>query len=605
MIGAVSPIQAASDAVNKTTNTVLRDSLSPDWNVPSGNSEMDNYACPVNDLLILNTADSETLTKTIRQIEDLGGCAVHIFPPRYLMGDFPPVVLSTLIQDGLLKESYSRTSTQNIELQSVLPDWVASVWQQTISNQSAIPASPASMAAGSPLTGDVRILPQADSAPRLLAAQSITPGYYQTSEFMAGKIAVGIIFPESNGLSDPNLENWDNARMNTVITKIQSAMDWWKNQNPNGHLSFYYDIQPQVPTKYEPIIHSSSQDALWINDVFNKIGYTKTYMPYNAFDYLNALRTQYHTDWAVVIFVVDSYKDADGTFPDGYFAYTYVNPGLIVMTYDNDGWGINNLDSVVAHEFAHDFGAADEYCQPGYACCWGGLAYDGSGYNYSYLYIPNSNCEAGCDKNHNGICDGNDSTPNSNCQNCTSCVQVSCLMRSGAISAGLDKPTREQVGIRDSDGDQILDPMDTAVSLVVNQSPPASTQETMLQFHGEASETPYPTSNPGKTCSVTINYIRDIQVQLDNSTEWISVNAEDGAYDEVQESFTYTTPSLGFGVHTVKIRAIDRSGNISPIYQTTVTVLADPALLKNYEYLPLILTSPSLITSFLFFGFGK
>lgn len=604
MIGAVLPIQAASDGDIKRGISTNNVSPQSDISTVSSIKAENNFACQTKELLVLNTDDPQQLSKILRQIEGQGGCAVHIFPPSYLLGDFPSTLLTTLTQNGILKKSYSTNSALTMEDQSDLPDWMAVIWQQTISNRFAASASLTVETTGSPLIGDVRIIPETKSYPGLLATQSITPDYYQTSEFMAGKIAVGIIFPESNGSLDTSSENWSSSRMDTVIAKIQSAMNWWAIQNPNGHLSFVYDVQRQVPTKYEPIRHSSSQDDLWINDVFAKLGYSNLSMRTNTFDYLNALRNKYHTDWAVVAFVVDSYNDADGEFTDGYFAYTYVNPGLIVMTYDNDGWGINNLDSVMAHEFAHDFGAADEYCQPGYACCWGGYDYDGYGYNYSYLYIPNSNCEAGCDQNRNGICDGNDSTPNSNCQNCSLCVQVSCLMRNGGLYAGVDTPTKQQVGIRDSDGDGILDPMDTSVSLVISQSPPSTTQERIVQFSGVASETPYPTANPAKK-SVTINYISDIQVQLDNSNLWTSALADDGAYDEVQESFTYTTPSLGYGDHTVKIRAVDRSGNISSIYQTRFTVLGDPALFINYQYLPLILTSPSLIISFLISGMGK
>jgi len=48
------------------------------------------------------------------------------------------------------------------------------------------------------------------------------------------------------------------------------------------------------------------------------------------------------------------------------------------------------MDDVMAHEFSHNFGAADEYCSPGYACCYGGGL-------HGYLGIANINCEAGCD----------------------------------------------------------------------------------------------------------------------------------------------------------------------------------------------------------------
>lgn len=602
MVSASAPVDAAANS--KKENPLAVDHPLPAAGLisPAAMNRANNLSCHTKDLLVLNQVDAERLTQTIHKIEDLGGCAVHIFPPRYLIGDFPSAIQTLLTQEGLLNEYYSVGSEQAVREDAELPSWLKAIWLQLNGNPLVSSSTRPSEINGSPLIGDVRILPEGRPELTLQEAQQITPGNYQTSEFMAGKIAVGIIFPESDGSLDLNYETWSSDRMDRVVSKIQAALNWWAKTNPNGHLSFIYDIHRQTPTKYEPIIHRSDQDYLWINDTFTKLGYSNTSMRTNAFNYLNAIRAQYHTDWAVVAFVVDSLKDGDGEFSDGYFAYTYVNPGLIVMTYDNDGWTINNLDSVFAHEFAHDFGAADEYCQPGYACCWGGLSYDEAGYNYSYLYVPNSNCEAGCDHDNNGICDGNDSTPNSNCQNCPSCVQVQCLMKDGSISAGIDEPSKQQVGIRDSDGDGILDPLDIAVDLSINQFPPETTPSTVVVFSGQASEQPYPTPNPKKS-SVTINFIQAIQVQLDNSTDWVTLPADDGNYDEPQESFSYTTPSLLYGSHTVKIRASDRFGNFSQLYQYTFTVMPDPAPFNFY--LPVILTSPSLLTSYLIHLIGR
>jgi len=42
-----------------------------------------------------------------------------------------------------------------------------------------------------------------------------------------------------------------------------------------------------------------------------------------AHNYLNSIRNSLKTDWAVVVFVVDSSADTDGMFTDGYFGYTY------------------------------------------------------------------------------------------------------------------------------------------------------------------------------------------------------------------------------------------------------------------------------------------
>ena len=52
-----------------------------------------------------------------------------------------------------------------------------------------------------------------------------TPGYWETSEYMIGKIAVGIIFPESNGSIDVSTEDWTDLEIQQCLNKIQYALN--------------------------------------------------------------------------------------------------------------------------------------------------------------------------------------------------------------------------------------------------------------------------------------------------------------------------------------------------------------------------------------------
>ena len=49
----------------------------------------------------------------------------------------------------------------------------------------------------------------------------IIPGYFDTSEYLIGSVAVGIIFLESNGTIDSSTENWNSAREVQVISEIK------------------------------------------------------------------------------------------------------------------------------------------------------------------------------------------------------------------------------------------------------------------------------------------------------------------------------------------------------------------------------------------------
>ena len=86
------------------------------------------------------------------------------------------------------------------------------------------------------------------------------PGKYDTSAYMIGSVAVGVIMPESTG----SVENWTTAEQDQVTAEIQQGLarwaDWSDNNDADTNLddvdanvSFTYDIQYSVPTTYEPI----------------------------------------------------------------------------------------------------------------------------------------------------------------------------------------------------------------------------------------------------------------------------------------------------------------------------------------------------------------
>jgi hypothetical protein len=105
-------------------------------------------------------------------------------------------------------------------------------------------------------------------------------------------------------------------------------------------------------TSYEPITRNSTDESLWIPEVLASINYGsgENYYIYAA-SCANEIREKWSTDWAFLIFVVDSLKDEDGMFADPpRFAYAYINGPFMVITYDNDDWGIDRMDLVVAHE---------------------------------------------------------------------------------------------------------------------------------------------------------------------------------------------------------------------------------------------------------------
>ncbi|MGD8506409.1 MAG: hypothetical protein PVF15_07075 [Candidatus Bathyarchaeota archaeon] len=394
----------------------------------------------------------------------------------------------------------------------------------------------------SPLIGDARTasdIPPKHNSP-------ITPGYYETSEYLIGSVAVGVILLESNGTVDLQTENWTLSEESQVISEIQAALDWWSSQNPSANVSFSLSVNYRVPTSYEPIIRPSDPDqGYWIDEAMDYLGYSGADYFSQVRDYINDLRNNTGTNWAFAMFVVDSSDDSNGAFEDDYFAYAYIGGPFLVMTYDNDNWGIDRMDRVTAHEMGHIFYATDEY--------------DDSADFSGYLSVPD--------------------VPHSSCL-----MDTASWCLSGE-SHGLNG-TWGQVGWRDSDGDSIQDIVDTFPDTTLNPYVPDPAENTTLVYTGAVTEVPYPNSNPlGIGRNVTTNTIISVQFRIDNET-WINANATDGVFDEAEEDFTFTIPSLSSGTHVIETRGINSVGNAETSYSNdTVTIKESepPTTTHNYD----------------------
>jgi hypothetical protein len=371
------------------------------------------------------------------------------------------------------------------------------------------------------------------SDPLLHSRNSPGPGYYDTSEYLIGSVGVGVIFLESNGSIDPSTENWNTTETTNVQNQITQAMTWWVNQNLWAGVSYVLDVHVAVPTSYEPIIHPSAitnpaYEKLWVSEAMASLGYGSGDWMKRTRDYVNAMRTAKGTDWGLAVFLVDSSNDFDGCFSDGYCAYAYLGGPFIVMTYDNDGWGISGMNQVMAHETGHIFWATDEY---------------------------------------NGI------TEYSGYLNAADVEGSGCLMDTNALM--LSSGTKLQVGWRDSDGDTIQDIVDTFPETVLNPYPQDPTSQQILAYTGNATEIPYPNNNPQPGCpgnDVTVNKIMMVFYRIDGGN-WYPTIPSDGSYDQPMENYGFSTPPLPHGPHFIETYAMNTVGNIdSTPASDTVTI---------------------------------
>ena len=492
---------------------------------------------PVSAFIELHACDLPTMQAAVARVEWYGGTCTHLFPFRGCVGELPIGADKALSAEPEIAAVYRAALDAGALMQrdSAL-DVALLVWDRLVLN----PPAEVSLAEGdqpAPPQDDA-LLPPGRPAAMEMAAEGMTstpPDYYQTSEFLAGRVAVSIIMPESNGTIDANQEDWSTARQDAVVGEIAAALNWWAVREPAAGLSFTYRVERSVPTGYEPITRSQSQESLWIASVMASLGYPGTSIWTQTRNYVNALRDGYGTDWAFIAFVVDDLIDPDNMFAPNangtkYFAYAYLGGPFMVMTYGNDGYGPGNMDAVMAHEMGHIFLAQDGYAASTHCTAMSG-----------YLYVQNSNSL----------------TPSQNACG----MDMPCIMR-GQVSpytaGALSTSARGQLGWRDSDGDGILDPLDTAVGLSVWRTGLSEQGDGVIwNLAGVAMDYAY--SSPSRA-DTTINTIQSVEYQVDGGI-WRAVTSGDGAWDEPLEPFSFQTGLLSATMHQVNVRAINSVGN--------------------------------------------
>jgi hypothetical protein len=378
-------------------------------------------------------------------------------------------------------------------------------------------------------------------------APDAPPSSYYTSVFLYGSVQVDVFLPESNGAIDPNTENWTTAMRDQVVSEVTAGINWWattatQGGRPSANLSFNivfhtpFNEPSIVATSYEPITRPHSDQALWIPQVMANLGYTGSYLS-SVRSYNHARRTAFNRDWAYSIFIVNSLADADGKFSNGYFGYAYLGGPFVVMTYDNDGWGISRMEMVTAHETAHIFNALDEYASSG--CT--DTATSG------YLRVANTNCENGTPPTEDSIMRSSGSQQ----------IAYPAFLAS--------TPIRGQIGWRDSDGDGIYDVADTTVQMSAARATSPRIGQPMA-YSGSATDIPFPSP---VYPAMSVNKISQVRYRI-NGGSWINATPSDGAFDAYTENFSFTTAALPEGDYRIEIQALNSVGNLVSYFDSFV-----------------------------------
>lgn len=503
----------------------------------------------VSDLAFILLDGTTPYAMAIRQLEASGARIQHVFPPNALIGQAPASLptnalasagVTTVYRQPVNPDKLAAYGPSTQRASRAWNDLLASLMPQSNADQITVAQ------AGADLVGDALTPPDLppDNQVMSTAEAGDEPGYYQTSEFMIGRVAVGIVLPESDGSIDPSTEDWTEEEREQVYSEIVAATNWWAVREPAAHLTFVYDdhFSQPVPTSYEPISRPQSDQGLWIGETMAELGYDRTTSYFTRVrDYVNDLRTTYQTDWAFVIFVVDSSNDADNHFATGYFAYAYLGGPFTVMTYGNNGYGIHNMDAVATHEMGHIFLALDQYSAAHVSCTT----------RAGYLDVETQNSLYGtCASNEPSIMRG----------------QVWPYTR-GAI----DYYASGQIGWWDSDGDDLLDPVDTSTEVALTQETQPEAGQT-IRYTGTARDIPFPST---RRRSTTINRFTGMAYRL-NGGNWQPISPDDGEFDSIEETFALNLPPLAEGIYQLDLWIRTSLGGERLISAADVIVMPAP-----------------------------
>jgi hypothetical protein len=269
-----------------------------------------------------------------------------------------------------------------------------------------------------------------------------------------------------------------------------------------------------------------------------------------ARSFAHSRRTALGADWGYMIFVVDSDEDDDGEFSNGWFAYAYLNGPFMVMTYDNDGWEIGDMNLVTAHETGHIFGALDEYATSGCSTSdsWG------------YLNAANTSCNNGGDTTDTSI--------------------MGEWWEQSDPAVDVSTSARAAIGWRNPVA-AIVDVVRTATVSLTPYTPDPTSDNTPT-YSASAGNTPYPPEGPrifegtnyGTVAAVTVSKVEGAEWNLDGGAfTSVGVVPTDGAFDEESDPYSFTPQApLADGTYTFGTRCINNFGHRSSTATDTLTI---------------------------------
>jgi hypothetical protein len=188
-----------------------------------------------------------------------------------------------------------------------------------------------------PRAGEEWDMPDCTSVTPASASDTVGAAAGPTSAYLEGTVAVGIVIVQG---PTPALRFTD-AELVKVVAEVQNGLGFYASANPLAGLSFSYDIQ-NVTLATQPDPNAADLEALWRNAAMGMLGFGANWAGVTA--YVEDLRTRFGTRWTFCGFFTK--------YPLQHFAYASIGGPRLVMDFNNDGWGPDNIDRVFAHDRA-------------------------------------------------------------------------------------------------------------------------------------------------------------------------------------------------------------------------------------------------------------
>jgi Dockerin type I domain len=373
-----------------------------------------------------------------------------------------------------------------------------------------------------------------------------------TGEFLLGRIAVTPVLLESNGVIDPNVRNWTNDQVQTVLSNVQTGLNWWSQllatKSSVHTLDWVIDrtyLDAPVPTAYEPIKRISNDYSRWVPEFLDYVQYNQeSGIDANIRKFNDAQRQKHNADWAFTIFVVNSTQDelfASGGEFSRAFAFA---GGLYFVTPSN------RPASTYTHETGHIFWARDEY--PG-----------GGNYTQKRGYYNTQNVNA------------IDLNPMPGFQQSSSIMSAGVSLATAYDQVVSPPSTLAQIGWQDSDNDGIFDVLD--VPLELNGIGRFNVSESEYRFQGKASAKALPNRNSsGLQSDITLNKIGRYEYRLNGTGTWTTISTLQTPVYQDAFDLRFSLPSGSTG--TIEIQAVEsRLGITSNVFVGSLSDLDSTA----------------------------